>query len=267
MRKGWWAGVSPDLLTLPWRREVRLPIQLGAVKSAHSMSADRGSQSPPGEVTALLEAWGKGDREALDRLIPIVYGELRRLARRQLRGEAPGRTLSTTGLVHEAYLRLVDQDHARLENRRHFLNVAAQTMRRVLVDGARKRGAVKRGSGAATLRLDEAPEPMRQPDEELLALDEALSRLESFDPGLSRVVELRYFAGLTFEEAGEILGSPRPPPGATGIPRAPGSTTASPPARAEDGPPPARRRSRGLRSDWNQPAANRGSRAAVPTAA
>lgn len=170
------------------------------------MSDNGLSPSPPGEVTALLEAWGKGDREALDRLIPLVYGELRRLAHRELRGEAPGRTLSTTGLVHEAYLRLVGQDHSRLENRRHFLNVAAQTMRRVLVDDARKRTAVKRGSGAPTLRLDEVAEPMRQPDEELLALDEALSRLESFDPALSRLVELRYFGGLTFEEAGEVLG-------------------------------------------------------------
>ena len=171
------------------------------------MSDNQGIPGPPGEVTALLEAWGKGDREALDRLMPVVYAELRRLAHGVLRGEAPGRTLSTTGLVHEAYLRLVGQHHARLENRRHFLNLAAQAMRRVLVDEARKRGAAKRGSGAPTVSLDDVPEPMRQPDEELLALDEALSRLEKFDPGLSRLVELRYFAGLTFEEAGEILGS------------------------------------------------------------
>ena len=161
---------------------------------------------PPGEVTALLDAWGKGDRDALDRLIPIVYSELRRLAHRELRGEARERTMGTTGLVHEAYLRLVGQNRTKLESRRHFLNVAAQVMRRVLVDGARKRGAVKRGSGAPTLRLDEVPEPIGQPDGDLLALDEALSRLEKFDPGLSRLVELRYFAGLTFEQAGEILG-------------------------------------------------------------
>jgi RNA polymerase sigma factor (TIGR02999 family) len=114
--------------------------------------------------------------------------------------------MGTTGLVHEAYLRLVGQNHTRLESRRHFLNVAAQVMRRVLVDGARKRGAVKRGAGAPTLRLEEVPEPIGQPDDELLALDEALSRLEKFDPTLSRLVELRYFAGLTFEQAGEILG-------------------------------------------------------------
>lgn len=164
-----------------------------------------GSQGP-GDVTVLLEAWGRGDREALDRLIPIVYGELRRLAHRELRGEARGRTMSTTGLVNEAYLRLVGQNHTRLENRRHFLNVAAQTMRRVLVDGARKRGAVKRGAGAGNLRLEDVPEPRSQPDEDLLSLDEALSRLEKFDPALSRLVELRYFAGLTFEEVGEMLG-------------------------------------------------------------
>lgn len=170
------------------------------------MSDNQGVPGPPGEVTALLEAWGNGDRDALNRLMPVVYAELRRLAHRVLRGEAPGRTLSTTGLVHEAYLRLVGQHNARLENRRHFLNLAAQAMRRVLVDEARKRGAAKRGSGAPTVRLDDVSEPMSQPDEALLALDEALSRLEKFDPGLSRLVELRYFAGLTFEEAGEILG-------------------------------------------------------------
>ena len=167
---------------------------------------DGAAAVPQGEVTALLDAWGKGDRDALDRLIPIVYGELRRLAHRELRGEARERTMGTTGLVHEAYLRLVGQNHTRLESRRHFLNVAAQVMRRVLVDGARKRGAVKRGAGAATMRLEDVPEPIGQPDDELLALDEALSRLEKFDPALSRLVELRYFAGLTFEEAGEILG-------------------------------------------------------------
>ena len=161
---------------------------------------------PPGEVTALLDAWGKGDREALDRQIPIVYGELPHHPQRELRGEARERSMGTTGLVHEAYLRLVGQNHTRLESRRHFLNVAAQVMRRVLVDGARKRGAVKRGAGAATLRLEDVPEPIGQPDDELLALDEALSRLEKFDPALSRLVELRYFAGLTFEQAGEILG-------------------------------------------------------------
>ena len=170
------------------------------------MSDNQEVPGPPGEVTALLEAWGKGDRDALNRLMPVVYAELRRLAHRVLRGEAPGRTLSTTGLVHEAYLRLVGQHNARLENRRHFLNLAAQAMRRVLVDEARKRGAAKRGSGVPTVRLDDVSEPMSQPDEDLLALDEALSGLEKFDPGLSRLVELRYFAGLTFEEAGEILG-------------------------------------------------------------
>jgi len=170
------------------------------------MSEKPNGERTSGEVTALLEAWGRGDREALDRLVPIVYGELRRLAHRELRRESPGRTLTTTALVHEAYLRLVGQDRARLTDRRHFLNLAAQMMRRVLVDEARKRGAAKRGAGAPTISLDEAPEPGREPDAEILALDEALGRLESLDPGLSRVVELRYFAGLTFEEAGDVLG-------------------------------------------------------------
>jgi RNA polymerase sigma factor (TIGR02999 family) len=159
-----------------------------------------------GEVTALLEAWGNGDRAALDRLMPIVYGELRRLAHRELLREAPGRTLSTTAVVNEAYLRLVEQDHAKVESRRHFLNLAAQMMRRVLVDEARKRGAAKRGGGAKRVSLDEIPEPGREADAGLLALDEALERLEGLDPRLSRVVELRYFAGLTFEEAAGALG-------------------------------------------------------------
>ena len=159
-----------------------------------------------GEVTALLLAWGKGDRAALDRLLPLVYGELRRLAHRELRDERPGHTLSTTGLVHEAYLRLVDQGRAQLEGRRHFLAIAGQMMRRVLVDEARKRGAVKRGGGALHLPLDDVGEVAAVPDGDLVALDDALAALESFDATLCRVVELRYFAGLTFEEAGSVLG-------------------------------------------------------------
>lgn len=165
-----------------------------------------------GEVTGLLLAWGEGDRAALDRLLPLVYAELRSLAHRELRGERPGHTLSTTALVHEAYLRLVDQGRARLAGRRHFLAVAGKMMRRVLVDEARKRGAQKRGGGAPHLALDEAMAIPEVPqfgaplDGELLALDEALSALEEFDPGLCQVVELRYFAGLTLEETATVLG-------------------------------------------------------------
>jgi RNA polymerase sigma factor (TIGR02999 family) len=160
------------------------------------------------DVTGLLVSWAHGDRDALDRLMPIVYDELRRLAHRQLRNEGPEATLATTALVHEAYLRLVDQKRTRVETRAHFLNIAAQMMRRVVIDAARKRHAGKRGSGAAKFSLDEIPEPRIDPANiDLLALDDALSKLETFDPKLSRVVELRYFAGLTLEEAAEALGT------------------------------------------------------------
>ena len=161
---------------------------------------------PAGDVTELLVAWGDGDREAFDRLMPLVYDALHRLAHRQLRRERPGGTIGTTALVHEAYLRLVDQSRARLENRSHFFSLAARVMRRVLVDEARKRRAAKRGSGEPRLPLSEVPEPRVAPEGGLLALDEALTRLEVFDQHLSRVVELRYFGGLTFDETAEVLG-------------------------------------------------------------
>jgi RNA polymerase sigma factor (TIGR02999 family) len=161
-----------------------------------------------GDVTALLTSWAEGDRHALDQVMPLVYDELRRLAHRELRGERPEATLATTALVHEAYLRLVDQKRAHVETRAHFLNVAAQMMRRVVVDAARKRLAAKRGSGRPGIALDDAPEPRIDPNNsDLLDLDDALVKLEGFDPRLSRVVELRYFAGLTLEETAEALGT------------------------------------------------------------
>jgi RNA polymerase sigma factor (TIGR02999 family) len=159
------------------------------------------------DTTGLLLAWGAGSREALDQLMPMVYAELRRLAHREMRRERPGHTIGTTALVHEAYLRLVDQSRARVESRAHFLSLAGQMMRRVLVDEARKRAAGKRGAGAQKLSLEDAPEPSVEPDGGLLDLDEALDRLEAFDPKLSRLVELRYFAGLTLEQAAEVLGT------------------------------------------------------------
>jgi RNA polymerase sigma factor (TIGR02999 family) len=159
-----------------------------------------------GDVTALLVSWAGGNRQALDELIPLVYEELRRLAHRQLRAEQANGTIVTTALVHEAYLRLVDQSRARLDSRVHFLNVAAQMMRRVLVDAARRRHADKRGGGMAPISLDEAPEPSIEPGGQLLDLDAALTKLEALDPHLSRVVELRYFGGLTLEETGGVLG-------------------------------------------------------------
>ena len=164
------------------------------------------TETPDVDVTGLLVSWAEGDRGALDQLIPLVYQELRRLAHRELRREDSNVTLVTTALVHEAYLRLVDQSRARLESRAHFLNIAAQMMRRVLVDAARKRRTVKRGSGVASVPLDDVNEPRVAPDANLLNLDEALRRLEAFDPNLSRVVELRYFGGLTLDETAEILG-------------------------------------------------------------
>lgn len=164
------------------------------------MSEPRG-----GDVTALLISWADGDRRALDELIPLVYDELHRLAHRQLRSEGSS-TIVTTALVHEAYLRMVDQGRARMESRAHFLNVAAQMMRRVLVDAARRRRTGKRGSGIRAVPLDDAPEPRIEPDAQLLDLDEALTRLEGVDPHLSRIVELRYFGGLTLEETGQLLG-------------------------------------------------------------
>ena len=163
------------------------------------------AEAPP-DVTELLVAWGEGNRQALDELMPLVYEALRRMAHRQLRSERSDGTLGTTALVHEAYLRLVDQSRSRLESRGHFFGLAAQMMRRVLVDEARKRHAAKRGAGAPAVPLDEAPERGVAPDAGLLALDEALSRLEGFDTGLSRVVELHYFGGLTFEETADVLG-------------------------------------------------------------
>jgi RNA polymerase sigma factor (TIGR02999 family) len=161
---------------------------------------------PAGDVTALLLAWSEGNRQALDQLMPLVYATLRRLAHRELRRERPDGTIGTTALVHEAYLRLVDQRRARLDSRAHFFSLSARMMRRILVDEARRRQAAKRGA-AAQLPLGDVSEPSVAPDSGLVALDEALTRLEEFDARLSRVVELRYFGGLTFEETAEVLGT------------------------------------------------------------
>jgi RNA polymerase sigma factor (TIGR02999 family) len=159
-----------------------------------------------GEVTELLSAWSQGDGAALDRLVPIVYEELRRIAARALRREAPGHTLQTTALVHEAYLKLAGQRSASWANRELFYAVAAQAMRRILVDHARERSAQKRGGGARPLPLDEAGElaaPSR--GAELLAVDTALHALGEVDPRLARIVELKFFGGLTLEEIAALL--------------------------------------------------------------
>jgi len=152
-----------------------------------------------GEVSQLLLAWKQGDAGAADRLLPLLYQELKRLASHHLKGEATGHTLQTTALVHEAYLRLVGADVA-WEGRRHFFAVAAQVMRRVLVDHARARQRLKRGGPLAQVPLEGLVAASAQRPDELLALDEALQRLSALDPRKARVVELLYFGGLNYEE-------------------------------------------------------------------
>jgi RNA polymerase sigma factor (TIGR02999 family) len=168
----------------------------------------------PQDITGLLLAWSAGDPEALDRLLPAVYTELSRLARRELLRERAGHSLEPAALVHELYLGLVDQRRARWENRAHFFGVAARLMRRILVDHARTRHALKRGGGAGFVQIDaaedvadEAPGPGRV---DLVALDRALEALSARSPEQGRIVEMRYFAGLTVEETAHVLGrSPR----------------------------------------------------------
>ncbi len=157
------------------------------------------------EITGLLAAARGGDRSALDRLFPLVYAHLRERAHGQLRRLRPGETLSTTALVHEAYLKLVDASRQEFHDRQHFFAVASRAMRQILVDYARRARAGKRGAGQApaALELDHLPDPGRA--EELVALDEALVELERLDPRLARIVELRFFGGLSVEETGEAL--------------------------------------------------------------
>ena len=163
-------------------------------------------QSP---VTEALVAWGRGEAGAADRLLDLVYPELHRIARRQMRHESGGHTLQPTALVHEAYLKLVDQTRVDWRNRAHFLGVAAQAMRRLLVDHARGRDRDKRGGGATRVELDAAGEQalaVPAPSVDLLALDQALERLAALDATQAKLVELRFFGGLAVEEAAEALG-------------------------------------------------------------
>ena len=158
-------------------------------------------------ITELLIAWSDGRREALDDLMPIVYADLRRVAAGYMRREAPGHALQPTALVHEAYVRLIDQKQVKWRNRAHFFGVAAGMMRRILVDNARRRRAEKRGGDweRVTLAGDEAA-PDSPGGIDVLALHDALERLATFDPQQARIVELRYFGGLTIEETGEVVG-------------------------------------------------------------
>jgi RNA polymerase sigma-70 factor, ECF subfamily len=157
------------------------------------------------EITQLLLAWGSGEEKAFEKLAPLVYAELHTLARRYMAGERPGHTLQTTALVNEAYLRLVDASRVQWQNRAHFFAVSAQLMRRILVDFARSRNYAKRGGAAQRLSLDEAPPVAVERGADLIALDDALTALSAFDPRKAKVVELRFFGGLTEDETAEVL--------------------------------------------------------------
>jgi len=159
----------------------------------------------PREVTQLLLAWSQGESSALERLIPLVHDELQRLAHHYMAGEHSGHSLQTTALVNEAYLRLVDCSRVRWQNRAHFFAVSAQLMRRILVDFARSRGYQKRGAGVRRLSLEKSPDIFQRTDPDLMALDDALNTLATIDPRKSKVIELRFFGGLTAEETAEVL--------------------------------------------------------------
>jgi len=162
--------------------------------------------SPPRqEVTQLLDDWSGGDERALDKLVPLMQPELHRLAHHYMSRERAGHTLQTTAILNEAYLRLVDNPQPSWQNRTHFMAAAAQLMRRIMVDHARKRYSLKRGAGALRVTLDEAAWVTETRSEELLALDEVLDELTAQDPRKSHIVELRYFGGLTVEETAEFL--------------------------------------------------------------
>lgn len=161
---------------------------------------------PPKEITEWLKEWSNGDKAALDRLVPVVYEELHRRAKGYMRGERIDHTLQPTALINEAYIRLINYKEMHWQNRAHFFAVAAQAMRRVLVDHARRQGAAKRGDARYTLPLDESLALPQQADVDLLLLDDALSNLATMDPLKSRIVELRFFSGLTIEETAEVLG-------------------------------------------------------------
>lgn len=157
-------------------------------------------------VTKLLKDWSNGDKSALDRLMPLVYAELRKVARHHLSVEEPGHTLQSTALVHEAYLRLVDQNRVQWQDRTHFFAVSARLIRRILVDHARRRRAAKRGGPLQRLALDDSIDIHGQKDLDLVALEDALNRLAELDPQQARVIELRFFTGLTINETAVALG-------------------------------------------------------------
>jgi RNA polymerase sigma-70 factor (ECF subfamily) len=179
-----------------------MPDPAGRLRPGESVA----SSDVPGEITRLLKAHHAGDRDAFDRLVPIVYDRLRALARRQMARERPGRMLSATGLVHEVYLQLVDETGVEWRDRSHFFAICVRAMRRILVDYARRRTAQKRGGGQPELALDPERVAVEHQAEVLLAVDQALDRLSAFNERLGRLVECRYFAGMTEEETAETLG-------------------------------------------------------------
>ncbi|HEX7297064.1 MAG TPA: ECF-type sigma factor, partial [Pyrinomonadaceae bacterium] len=159
----------------------------------------------PHEITKLLKDWSRGDSTALDRLIPLVYDELHRLAHQHMRRERAGHLLQTSALINEAYLRLVHQNDITIENRAHFFGVAARLMRQILVDEARKRNSAKRGGGGIQVSLTEATAVAQEQAANVVALDDALKSLEGIDTRQSQIVELRFFGGLSIEETAEVL--------------------------------------------------------------
>jgi RNA polymerase sigma-70 factor, ECF subfamily len=171
------------------------------------MSAEAGDRAaPPADVTRLLVAWRNGDRGALDALTPLVYTELRRLARRHMaRERRPDHTLQTTALVNEAFIRLIDLKRIAWQDRAHFFAMSARLMRRILVDHARSRGYLKRGGGARKVLLEDLEGPAAQRPVDVIALDDALEALSAIEPRKSQVVELRFFGGLTVEETAAVL--------------------------------------------------------------
>jgi RNA polymerase sigma factor (TIGR02999 family) len=162
--------------------------------------------APERDVTSLLVRWRNGDANAFDELAPIIYDELRKLARSHLRRERPGHTLQSTALVHEAWLRMIDQQSVSWQNRSHFYGIAARMIRRILVDYARAKQTKKRGEAAPKIAFNEAAGAAGGEDLDLVALDDALKALAEIDPRQSRIVELRYFAGLSIEDTAEVLG-------------------------------------------------------------
>jgi RNA polymerase sigma factor (TIGR02999 family) len=187
-------GVNPKAM---WPRTNDL-VTIGLRPGAKKMSASQ-------EITQLLEQWSDGDKEALEKLTPVLYKELHRMAHRYMRQERPGHTLQTTALINEAYLRLIAWKDVRWQNRAQFFGVSAQLMRKILVDFARSRNYAKRGGGARAISLEEVPAVSPDRARDIVAVDDALQRLAIIDPRKSQIVELRFFGGLTLEETAEVV--------------------------------------------------------------